>query len=297
MFGYVRIAKPEMKIADFERYQGVYCSLCRRLGKKYGFWVRMSLSYDFTFLALLGMATDAECVSFKKGRCPYNPLKKRLCCADTTYIDYASDAAMLLLYYKLEDTLRDDGFWKRFFAGFLHRRLRRAYRRAAALRPEWDARIGACMQKQVALEEASTASVDAAAEPTAQMLACLAKDVGEDTRERRVLERLGYLLGRFVYLIDAVDDMEEDLENETYNPYVLVRELSEKNAEAIAQAKAYAAQTLYATIAECRATYELLTVRRFDAILRNVLEQGMPLAVEQVLAKQVGRNKRRARSV
>lgn len=287
MFGYVRIFKPELKIREFDQYQGVYCSLCRRLGKKYGFVARMSLSYDFTFLALLGMALSDTCTGFQKGRCPYNPLKKRLCCSnDPAALEYATDAAALLLYYKLQDNARDEGFWKRAGARWLLWMSRRSHRKAAAARPELDRHIACCMERQAALEAAKTASIDQAAEPSADMLSALARGLSDDPVEQRVLERFGYCLGRWVYLMDACDDLEDDLEHTGYNPYALARGLRAGDAAGLRQAREYAAGTLNACLAECVADYQLLTIRRFGGILTNILEWGMPAAQRQVLARK-----------
>lgn len=76
MFGYVRACKPELKIKEYETYKAVYCSLCRLMGREYGLWSRFTLSYDFTFLALLNMAMTDGCDPVERGRCFFNPLKK-----------------------------------------------------------------------------------------------------------------------------------------------------------------------------------------------------------------------------
>ena len=111
MFGYVKTWQPELKMGEFELYRGIYCSLCKQLGKRYGLLSRMTLSYDFTFLALFRMALDEHCAGFHKGRCSFNPLKKRTCCSDSPHIAETADAATLFVYYKLRDTLADDGFF------------------------------------------------------------------------------------------------------------------------------------------------------------------------------------------
>lgn len=285
VFGYVRIAKSELKMGDYDRYQGVYCSLCHRLGKRYHPFMRWTLSYDFTCLALLGMALSEECGGFCKGHCVYNPLKKKLCCTDTTYVDYAADAAMLLVWYKLEDTICDDGFWKRLVARMARGIFKRSYRKAAALHPAWDEALARHMQEQ-AERETQKSGVDAAAEPSAQMLAMLAADLSDDATVRRVLDRLGYFLGRYVYLADALDDLEDDAKEGHFNPFL--------NGQApydMASIREYATQTLSATIAECHAAYELLPIRRFDAILRNILEWGMPLTVTKVACNKKERKR------
>ena len=76
MFGYIRISKPELKVKEYEMYKAVYCSLCKYLGKEYGILSRLTLSYDFTFLALLNMSLKDGCENFHKGRCAFNPIKK-----------------------------------------------------------------------------------------------------------------------------------------------------------------------------------------------------------------------------
>ncbi|MBQ9413960.1 MAG: hypothetical protein IJU16_02405 [Clostridia bacterium] len=287
MFGYVRIYKPELKMREFDQYQGVYCTLCRRLGKRYGPVARMTLSYDFTFLALYLLAFREACPCFHKGRCSFNPFKKRLCCGDAKKgdpsIDYAADVAMLLVYYQLDDTVRDERLFKRLAARIGRALTRRAFRKAAAYRPAEAAAVKAYVEQQQALEAAKTSLVDAAAEPTAKLMAMLATaslpaDVPHDTAAR-----FGYCLGRFIYLADAADDLETDLQNGSYNPYVLSRELSPASqSETIRTAKEYAAESLHACVAACAESYEQLPVRRFDGILKNVLYAGLPTVIRQI---------------
>ena len=151
MFGYVKTFQPELKMGEFEQYRGVYCSLCKQLGKSYGFWSRMTLSYDFTFLALFHMALSPSCGGFEKSRCTFNPLKKRLFCRDNASIRLAADAAVLLVYYKLRDSVADDGFFKRLSARFLLLFAKPARRKAAARLPNLDALMADGMQQQAAL--------------------------------------------------------------------------------------------------------------------------------------------------
>ena len=291
MFGYVRIYKPDLKVAEYEHYQGIYCSLCKQLGKRYGFMARMTLSYDFTFLAMFRMSMADECAGFQQGRCAFNPLKKRTCCCDNEHLTFAADAATLLVYYKTKDTIADEGFWKSLPARFLLPFAAHARKKAAGRQPELDKVIRECMEKQAALEKAGISSIDAAAEPTAQMLAYLSALTARDEKERRILDRFGYCLGRWIYLTDAVDDLQEDLERGRYNPYILSRQLSKEQPEALEETRQYSLLTLNACLAECLAAYNLLTIRRFDGILRNVLEQGMPAVQTLVISGETKKRK------
>ncbi|MCI8554448.1 MAG: hypothetical protein HFJ80_05830 [Clostridiales bacterium] len=287
MFGYVRVYKPELKIGEYEQYQGVYCSLCKQLGRSCGQLSRMTLSYDFTFLALLRMALDDTCPGFHRGRCFLHPFKKRTCCRENDHIAFAADAAALLTYYKLLDNLKDSGFLRRLALRFVQPFVSSARRRARRRQPRLDEEIQRYMERQTALERARTPSVDAAAEPSARLLSYLAQLSARNERDRLVLDRLGYCLGRWIYLIDAVDDLADDLKENGYNPYIFSRGLKQGEDEAVRETREYALLTLNACLAECLAAYHLLPVRRFDGILRNILEQGMPAA--QRLAVQGGK--------
>ena len=276
MFGYVKVYQPELKMGEFEQYQGVYCALCKQLGKRYGFLARMTLSYDFTFLALFRMALDQACPGFKPGRCAFNPLKKRTCCCESVHLEGAADAATLLVYYKTRDTIADSGFFKGLAARLLLPFAALARKKAARRVPELDRFIAECMAQQAELEAEKVSSIDAAA--------YLAAMTARDDRERQILDRFGYCLGRWIYHIDAVDDLEQDLKSGNYNPYILSRGLKPGEDEALKETREYALLTLNASLAECVAAYNLLDVCRFDGILRNILELGMPGVQKQVLS-------------
>lgn len=283
MFGYVRLHKPTITMGEYEQYRGVYCTLCRRLGKRYGLGARMTLSYDMTFLALLHAALEADEPDFCAGRCSFNPTKKCLKCQNTVATDLAADLGTLLAYYKLRDTLADEKFLKKLGAACVYPILAVYRQRAAKRRPDADREIAAMMAAQAETESARTASIDRAAEPFAKLLSYMAALVAQNDKQRVVLERFGYCLGRWVYLIDAVDDLADDLRDGQYNPYALAKDLRAGDTDGIKACRAYAALTLNACLAECIAAYNLLDIRRFNGILRNILEEGMPAAQRRVI--------------
>ncbi len=282
MFGYVRLHKPTIRMGEYEQYRGVYCTLCRRLGKRYGPFARMSLSYDLTFLALLHLALAEEGPDFCPGRCSFNPTKRCLKCGHTAPIDRAADLSALLTYHKLRDTLADERFFKKLGAVLMLPIAAIDRHRATKRWPEADRQIAKMMDSQRTLEAAQTASIDQAAEPFALLLQWMAEDIAADDRQRIILSRFGYCLGRWVYLIDAVDDMAEDAKKGSYNPYILSKAIQRSDEDALRTTKAEALYSLNACLAECVAAYNLLDIRRFDGILRNILEEGMPAAQRQV---------------
>ena len=292
MVGYVRLFKPSITMGEYEQYKGIYCTLCKRLGKRYGVLSRFTLSYDMTFLALLQMALEEKDADFCPSRCSFNPTKRCLKAKNTAAIDRAADIGTVLAYYKLKDTLADEGWGKKIGAWCALPFAKAAHKKAQKRVPAIDGAVAAMMAAQAEVERSKNASIDRAAEPFALLLQTLAADTAADDTQRRVLERFGYCLGRWVYLMDAVDDLAEDLTKGRYNPYIGARSLQQGDADGVKEARAYSLYTLNACLAECKAAYDLLEIRRFDGILRNILEQGMPHAQQRVIAGEEEKHER-----
>lgn len=267
--GYVRAYKPEMKIKHYEAYRGIYCSLCRVLGKRYGIIARLTLSYDFTFFAILRMCVQSLPPCFEKKSCPFNPAKKcNFCSENGQELEYTADAAMLTVYYKILDNIHDDSFFRRLLMRMILPVFRRYYKKAKKYAPEADKIIAASIEAQAELEKSKNGNSDLAADSSAKALSELLS-FGFEGSEKRILGRIGYLLGRWVYLTDAYFDREEDLKKGGYNPF-LIEEKDEKEIK----------EMLNLTVGEMINTYELLNVRQFDSIIRNVLFDGLHYSIE-----------------
>ena len=292
MFGYVKLFKPTITMGEYEMYKGIYCTLCKRLGKRYGVLSRFTLSYDMTFLALLQMALSEQDADFCPSRCSFNPTKRCLKAQNTDAIDRAADIGTILAYYKLRDTLADEGLGKKIGAWCSLPFAKAAHKKAKKNVPHIDEAVAAMMTAQARVEAEATDSIDRAAEPFALMLQTLAGGIAADDTQKRVLERFGYCLGRWVYLMDAVDDLQKDLDKGRYNPYILSRRLQKGDADGVKQARDYSLFTLNACLAECKAAYDLLEIRRFDGILRNILEEGMAHAQKRVIAGEEEKHER-----
>lgn len=283
MFGYVKAYKPELKIKDYETYRGVYCSLCNQLGKQYGLWSRFTLSYDLTFLAVLRMAVQTPCVSFEKARCPFNPAKKcAKVCGDRETLDFSAAVSMLLFYFKVEDNISDSGFFKRFAYRLIYPLAKSGYKRAYKKYPDIADFIAQAMQKQGEVEREKTQSIDLAADSTAKALAAIFKFGVTDEKQALVLDRLGYCVGRWVYLTDAFDDLEKDAESGDYNPFAYKYDLYGCDSQKIKQLKPQIKKELEVTANEAQKAFELLDINRFEDILVNILYDGMEQTVTNV---------------
>lgn len=266
MFGYIKTHRPELKVREDEAYKGIYCSLCRELGKRYGIMSRLFLSYDSTFLAVALMALSDEKLSFEKKRCPFNPAKKcNFCQGEHNELAYAADISVLLLYHKIRDNISDSTLFKALLYRILLVLIIRSYKKAVKNRPDAAILTEEYMQMQSAVEEKESRSIDEAAEPTAILLSKLYSVNEADNDRKRVRERVGYCLGRWVYMIDAFDDIEKDRKSGNYNPFLLA---GQDNYEKIKG-------DLLMTAGEIAKAYELLDIKKFGNITKNVVYDGL----------------------
>lgn len=270
MFGYIRIAKPELKVKEYEMYKAVYCSLCRSLGKSYGILSRFTLSYDFTFLALLNMALSDSCDAVERKRCAFNPLKKCNYCKSDYGLKMPSAAAMVMLYYKIKDNIADERGFKKLGFILLSPVFSRAHKKAAAQYPEIEDIVSRYISAQNSLEADNCRELDRAADPTAKALSELLMLCSEDYVQKRVLERLGYCLGRYIYILDAACDLPSDIKSGSYNVFKY-----EAEGNPADYAKKRAVPQLYFSSNEAAKAFELLNIKKYKSILGNIIYLGL----------------------
>ena len=271
MFGYIRIAKPELKVKEYEMYKAIYCSLCRELGRSYGFLSRLTLSYDFTFLALLNMSLKDGCDEIERKRCAFNPLKKCNYCKNKTDFSIASASAMIMLYYKLKDNISDEKGLKKTGYMLLKPFFYGAYKKASKKYPNINKIVSDYINEQSALENSDCKEIDLISNPTAKALSNIFMLCSDNEIAKRVLERMGYCVGRYIYILDAACDLEEDIIKGRYN---VLKNGYDKD-RIISQ--------LYFCINEACAAFELLDIKKYKTILGNVLYLGL----EETLKKEL----------
>ena len=282
MFGYIKPHKPEMKVKEFDTFQSVYCGLCKQLRRSYGPFASLTLSYDFTFMAVVGLSMEENCTGFTKCFCPGNPLKRKACVQESETMRYCASAAMLMLYYKVKDNLHDAPFFKKAAPLFLLPFAALAKNKAKKAYPEADRILSDTMREQAKLERANTKSIDRAADPTATALAKLCESFSADERQKVILNRFGYLVGRYVYFMDALDDLEEDEKRGGYNPFLASADGNlTKDAQYLR-----AQQIINLTIGEIARAYELLDRRRYIPILDNIIYEGFKEQLQVILLKK-----------
>lgn len=276
MFGYVRAREDTLPPGAWEEYKAVYCGLCRTMGIRYGAFSRVFLNYDFVFLAMLLAPADADSTQGCL-RCPLHPIKGRPACPGGAWLDTAAAESVILTAWKLRDTAADDGPLARWRAKGLSRALKRGYQRARTEYPAFDEAAAQLLTELWALERERCPSIDRTADCFARLLAAAAPPQKDEAAER-AMEQLLYHLGRWIYLIDAVDDLEEDRQAGRYNP------VSARFPQWTQEDKAYLRQMMDHSLALAGAAFQLLPPNPWHCILENILYSGLPSVEELVFS-------------
>ena len=282
MIGYIRTDAPELRLRDSECYRAIYCGLCRQMGKCTGQCSRLSLSYDFAFLAAFRMSLTNENLDLQKKRCPVHPFKKRNMAIGSPALAYCADASAILTYHKCRDDAEDEKGLKKFRALVASGFFSKAYRRAKRHYPTLDKTVCSLLQELRAYEKDVSAppSADAPASVFGDLMAAVLSE-GLDGAKARIASAFGRAIGHWIYLIDAADDYRDDLASGSFNPFVRLfgDEMTEENAESIAVSlKRYLSD----------AENAFLLIDSFPApevreILCNILYLGLPKTADRIL--------------
>lgn len=254
--------------------------LCKRIGQRYGPFAKFLLSYDYTFVAMLRLEFERTEITCGKGRCTFNPLYKcPKCIAKTDAFDLTADLTAIMFYHKLRDNINDAGFfgkigWRilKFFSSPMRRKARKK-------NPELDRIVAEYIDEQQKAENSGSVSLDSAAEPSAKLISSLALMLSEDVSVKPILSKFGYYLGRWIYIIDAQDDLEKDIKKKRFNPFAKKFSLTKKdvknNTQSLKNAHIYANETMNMTMSAMLDYYDVFEFDYFKEVLDNITMIGM----------------------
>lgn len=273
MFGYIRPYRPELKCKDFDLYRETYCGLCCTLRQRYGLLAPMFLSYDLTFLALL-LEESQDFYTSCKGRCHGNIFCKKSRTMPSDALDRCADITVILTWHQLKDTIADDGFLKRCSARILKLFLKSSYKKAQERLPQFAEKTAQSLAKLQELEAKKCSSIDQVADCFAVILQeTLTENL--DVSQRRCFRQLLYHVGRWIYLIDARDDFEEDKKTSAFNPFLY------RYGEKIDQISLE--ETLNQSIYMAKSALVFLDFGIRTAVIENIFLFGMPVVQYSVL--------------
>lgn len=291
MFGYVTPCRMELKIKDFEKFKAYYCGLCHSIKNIYGNLPRASLNYDMTFLGVLLDSLENSKCTFSKQRCMVHPVKKRLVILNNKALDYAAYCNVTLAYYKLLDDVQDDkSLMSKLSSSFLKRYLIR----------ENSAHIHHNEYIQNSLKELSKietskkfSSLDEVSHFFADLTGYIISayiDNNNSINDKDIIKNnlywLGYNLGKWIYIIDAWDDLEKDLEKNKFNPLnILFNKDNSTYHELRLRIEQRIDLVLVTCASNCAEYLNSLPLTKNEDLLNNILQFGLMEKMDTVFKR------------
>jgi hypothetical protein len=272
MFGYVVTNQPELKVKELEQYRSYYCGLCMALKETGGMKGRICLSYDLTFLILLlsGLYEPEETVTNR--RCILHPLSKHKI-RENQLFSYVADMSLLLTWYKCKDDFADErklgkAFYGKTIEGKV-KKIRQKYERQ-------DKAAAKYMEELAALEQQKECNIDLLSGCFGHVLEEIF--VYRQDEWEKSLRKMGFYMGKFIYILDAYDDLEQDEKKGCFNPF-----LAKSREQGFDE---YIKNLLTMAAAEFAREFEILPILENAGILRNILYSGVWTRYEQVKIKR-----------
>lgn len=262
MFGYINLNRKELPEESAKAYQAYYCGLCQALKRTCGTKGQMLLTYDMTFLIVLltGLyELDHEESAFT---CPLHPTKKQTAWINEA-TEYAADMNVILACHNLEDDWRDQ---RAYAKKALAKALAKDYSRIREKYPRQVQAVFSYTKKLAAAEEAGEENIDVVSGLTGEMLGEIF-DWKEDEWSQE-MRCLSFYLGKFIYLMDAYEDLDQDKKRQEYNPF------SKMVCQKEGDFETFARLILTSMMSECAKSFERLPILLHADILRNVLYSG-----------------------
>ncbi len=262
-----------MRFREFDEYRSYYCGLCKSLKKQFGLSGQLSLSYDMTFLVILLTSLYEPVDNCRSERCIAHPMKKQ-CCVSNKYTEYVADMTVLLSYYKCQDDWQDEKkLLKKMYGDILHTKSKKI----KELYDKKERVIAKNLQALSLAEKNKEDDLDVVSGYFGNILAELF--VVKEDEWSDSLRKIGYYLGKYIYIMDAYDDLEKDIKKNSYNPFIEKMPNTE-NFDYMVK------EILTIMAAECAKEFEKLPLIEHVEILRNILYSGIWTKYEIVKAKR-----------
>lgn len=268
MFGYIIINQPEMKFKEFDVYHSYYCGLCRALKEKYGLFGQMTLSYDMTFVILLLSGLYEPKTETGSSKCIAHPFERHST-RSNCFTDYAADMNVLFSYYKCRDDWEDD---KKYHKLAYAKLLEKAFHSVEGRYGDKAKRIQKLMRQLQEGEKINCGDIDRMSGLFGDIMAEIMVYREDEWEEN--LRKIGFFLGKFIYLMDAYEDIEQDRQQGNYNPLHKLYEESDFEEEC--------KSILMMMMAGCSREFEKLPILEHAEILRNILYSGVWYRYEKV---------------
>lgn len=282
MFGYINVNSQELSEENRRIYESCYCGLCRSLRQFCGKKGQALLNYDMTFLVVLLTGLYEPKTVQADFTCAVHPMKKRSYRANAVQ-GYAAQMNVLLAYYNLVDDWKDKkSYTKRAFASML----KKDYERIEEAWPRQTEAVESYIAKLAEYEESREENIDLVAGLTGEMLGEIFAWKEDEWYDE--LKTLGFYMGKFIYLMDAYEDLEEDVKRDAYNPLRFLKTEDRQEFETLCRLM------MTSMMSECAKSFERLPILLYADILRNILYSGVWSRYEYLQLKNKKKNRKKS---
>ncbi len=287
MFGYINVQKNTLKKGQYGLWHTFLCGLCMSLKEMYGNKARLTANFDVNFLnVLLHSVTDTQ-AQIKMDFCATSPLKKRSIMQRDFITDKIATANILLLRLNAEDDVKDELSLAKRIAVWA---LKKPYLSAKTAAIELDAKIRSLYQQLLTAEKQNDGNIDKVCHYSAQILVEVALYV-LDGKLNSELISLCYNVGKWIYLIDALDDLKRDFKKHNYNPLIAwldnftdAKSFVTKNREALEF-------LFFATLNKIAENFNNLNLNAYSCVLKNIIYLNMRQKTLNIMDNYTGSNK------
>ncbi len=284
MFGYIKADLPNMYVKDTVLYQAMYCSLCKGIGQTCGQKARFVLNYDLTFLSVLMHNLMGEDVKVEKQHCAIHLIRKRPIALTDELTKRIAKLNVILAYHKLNDDVIDSGKGriKRSF-------FKKAYKKAKKLEPEMDNCVKKMYNELLRLEKFNCDSIDMIADPFGNMMQEIVKILMQEKITQEISE-LAYCLGKWIYLIDALDDFDKDKKKKNYNVFVCAYNDVKNQDELICKYKQDLVLVFSSVLSQIGELTSKINYNFNHDLIDNVLYRGLSAQTKRIMEKEQCKN-------
>lgn len=310
MLGYIVTYKPELKVKEAEWYKAYYCGVCKSISNRFGQIPRSVLSYDAAFLAIMIDSIFEEKEIWTQGRCIANPLKKRHI-ASSEAIDFAADTIIMLAWHKISDDIKDKDTNKNR-AKIFEKFMKGSYEKVYQNRPELCEKVKNRLEDLDRLEKEKCKNLDETAETFAKIMEAIfveglevvhsahsmellynsieqkdCQNIEDIKNQKNIFARIGYHIGKWVYLIDAFDDVLDNIETGAYNPLIYRFNYTEGQEKKSFKnmIKEDVQRNLIIYLAETAKSIDLLDIKKNKGIIENIIYVGLLKKTDQILGE------------
>ena len=290
MFGYIKPYVPSLTVGEYEAYRGAYCGLCRTMGALTGQVSRLTLNYDYAFLAIYRMAIERIPAEFERRGCIAHPLSRRTHMKRNEALEYCAAASAVLTAGKIRDNISDETGIEKFKARMMLPFGNSFVKRVKKQINDLDAEVREDLKRLSEIERSKTASLDTPANVFGELLSKVAA-FGLEGEQKLISSEIGRALGKIIYVFDAADDLAEDMKGEKYNPLALIYESPyEDTSDKKMLLKKEIADELYTAVGiesnRAAAAFELADengIGTYKGIVMNTLTLGIRAEAERIL--------------